>query len=522
MQSHRHAPPEVVLASRAGALDPSTMESGLESVWRAVEAADKACDASRSRDDTVMAENHWMTPIRSPEDFPPEDVHKDPWFVLVGGDSHGMHGLEDVSSRFLEHTSLLFVGDAFERLRSAGVPRQRIITICQLGDYLRHPGIGERRRVAAETRCARLLREGGSDYDFAQVNGGTVFAVCAGLRCARFPRVVPVTGERGPLFLSMYSHGNSHPSSHHSRTSAEMADRARKEAIASQPHMPAPPPPELDHRGQEWFVLMPYPTQPASLGRALAGYICHDAVVNLPEAEELNLISGSGGDVAHGSAYRPHNYLYGTHLRALFARLMAPESGTPQPMVALFNFCRSGGVGSFLQRPATRSALGADKWPLFLIMSAQAGHDALVDGMWSSTTRLLQECIRDREGRTFPEIFREASKEFFRTHVFELSDHVRVRVEPASDQDRESAPFRERLNAALTALDDGSPSEEALREVQRDIPLRKVGSGSLEVDLVSEVAAARKCIAVPESSVGDSEYFHLTPVHEVLSIPDDW
>ena len=70
----------------------------------------------------------------------PTMSNSQPWFVLVGGDGCRVQGA-NVSAREQVHTSLGFVGEAHEELRSSGVPRSNTITIVQLADYLRTPHV---------------------------------------------------------------------------------------------------------------------------------------------------------------------------------------------------------------------------------------------------------------------------------------------------------------------------------------------------------------------------------------------
>ena len=56
----------------------------------------------------------------------------------------------------------------------------------------------------------------------------------------------------------------------------------------------------------------------------------------------------------------------------------------------------AGGVLEFMRRPAARRAYGADAWPLFLMASAQAGHDALVGGLWDTFFAALAEAMLEK------------------------------------------------------------------------------------------------------------------------------
>ena len=100
------------------------------------------------------------------EDGVDEDERSD-WYVLVGGEAYESHGKP--AGRDLMHTSLTYVAQAYSKLRAAGVPRSRIVTIVQLHDYLNSLG-GMPDTAYPKTmylkECAELLRDGGADYDF--------------------------------------------------------------------------------------------------------------------------------------------------------------------------------------------------------------------------------------------------------------------------------------------------------------------------------------------------------------------
>jgi hypothetical protein len=53
------------------------------------------------------------------------------WYILVGGEASECQGVKADDREFL-HTSLQFIGTAYEALRTIGVPREKIITIVQL------------------------------------------------------------------------------------------------------------------------------------------------------------------------------------------------------------------------------------------------------------------------------------------------------------------------------------------------------------------------------------------------------
>jgi len=146
------------------------------------------------------------------------------WFVLVGGESAGSHG-GDFEGRQFQHTSVPFIGQAYESLRGAGVPRERIITIVQLEDYLDHLQEGvlgklciparffEEQRDRTLSSCRRLIDEGGADYDGVHVNPTTVMQVLNGqtsIPATRYSGRAPPRESDEPIFFAIYSHGNNY------------------------------------------------------------------------------------------------------------------------------------------------------------------------------------------------------------------------------------------------------------------------------------------------------------------------
>eukprot|EP01051_Picozoa_sp_SAG22_P009390 SAG22_NODE_781_length_7267_cov_28.189035_1_plen_399_part_10 len=290
-------------------------------------------------------------------------------FVLVGGDAAQSQGGHPRTREF-EHTSVSFVGEAFERLRAAGIPRGRIIVIAQLADYLGGLADGAAGRLTGWTgipakyyreqhervgaQCARLLREGGADYDRAHVNPGTVWSVLLGEPAAAGGPVVPADSGAGGIVLGIYSHGDRHPA-------------GGGGGSGSTGH-------------HEWYAHMPYPTDRAEL---------YDMVATAPGSG-----SGSGSGSNNGAAGAANNdprrhHLYATQLRQIFHQLFARNPR--RPVVGLLNYCLSGGNLDFMRRPAAvRAALGVDRWPLYLMSSSQAGTDSLVAGLWSAWFRQLE------------------------------------------------------------------------------------------------------------------------------------
>ena len=95
------------------------------------------------------------------------------YYILVGGEANSTQGPE-LHKRELVHTSLSFIAEAYNQLRESGIPRERIITMVQLQDYFRTPWLRDDQypKVMYLKKCARLLEEGGADYDGPLVNPG--------------------------------------------------------------------------------------------------------------------------------------------------------------------------------------------------------------------------------------------------------------------------------------------------------------------------------------------------------------
>jgi hypothetical protein len=64
-----------------------------------------------------------------------------------------------------------------------------------------------------------------------------------------------------------------------------------------------------------------------------------------------------------------------------------------RPIIALLNFCRSGGLLEWMRNPIAVKAFNANQWPLFLMASSQAEHDALVGGLWEAFFKKMVEAF---------------------------------------------------------------------------------------------------------------------------------
>eukprot|EP00656_Telonema_subtile_P053953 TRINITY_DN7917_c0_g2_i4.p1 TRINITY_DN7917_c0_g2~~TRINITY_DN7917_c0_g2_i4.p1 ORF type:complete len:358 (+),score=82.41 TRINITY_DN7917_c0_g2_i4:89-1162(+) len=315
------------------------------------------------------------------------------WFVLVGGEAMETQG-GDPTKRELMHTSLSFVADAYSSLREVGIPRERIITIVQLEDFMRTVPPGQYVHDYYSKTCARLREEGGADYDFEKVCPSTVWAVLSGEHGGgRFPKVLPQDAHS--VFFCVYSHGDSH-------SALKSVQEAAAQRVAN-PTDAVQVPVELDPASTEWYAHFPYPSD--------------DDLAS----EMLDFVSTDGCPKGGGMFY-----LYASQLKLLFARMF--EQNPHRPVVALLNYCRSGGALHFMKNEAVRKAYGADRWPLFLMSSSQPHHDALVGGLWTAFFEGLVQTMlkKELEGCTLIQMFKQANGNYMKDNVYELRDHVQV------------------------------------------------------------------------------------------------
>lgn len=413
------------------------------------------------------------------------------YHVLVGGDGYDSQG-PNVESRDLLHTSLTFVGEAYNQLREAGVPRDKIITIVQLNDYLDRLPLAQYPREMVENRCARLIAEGGADYDHEQVNAATVVAVLRGMTRhhtdnprtrARWPKVIPRSAGTA-VFLSVYSHGDSHP------TSIAAVARAAAARRQSHSYLPVRVPESMDSREHEWFAHLPYPAQPPAF------------------AEEL-LAPISTEFAQH---HRPRCLLYASQLKMCFSELFA--TAPKRPIVVLCNFCRSGGMLSFMRNPVARRAFGLDDWPLVLMASSQPEHDALVGGLWTAWFEQLESWFLGHSGKDLElgDLISAARTSYFRKNVYELKDHVGT-LAYVSNVEEDDETYPADLFHLCCGGKDGEPDWDGLAHLQASYADgtrygRKVliwdphDWGGRPVDLVKAVREARRRVAIPDHAVG--------------------
>jgi hypothetical protein len=225
------------------------------------------------------------------------------------------------------HTSLSHIGLAYQCLRECNIPRERIITIVQLHDFLRSPHVvdGSYCKNSVLRDCDMLLKEGGADYDYDYVNPGTIWNVMHGIQSKEYCKVIPE--EASSIFFALYSHGDCHPTS--TRTSA-------KEDLL------------LNPLRYEWFAHMPYATKSKSLSNKMLSFVATEGA--------------TGKDFSI-----PERYFYATQLRHILINLF--QHNPNRPILAMLNYCRSGGALQFMQSSTSKRYYGAERSELYIIIS---------------------------------------------------------------------------------------------------------------------------------------------------------
>ncbi|CAK0865684.1 unnamed protein product, partial [Prorocentrum cordatum] len=316
------------------------------------------------------------------------------------------------------HCSLHWVGETYARLRDL-FGRERIIVIAQLQEtlsWLRRASADETsaaalagrasllpmlrgRLLETERACARLLADGGSDYDGPDVNAATVLHVLRGDASAlgerQSRRVVPRRGV-GSLLLLLVSHGNAHPA-----------------------HAGA--------RQHEWYLHFPYPA-PAGDDHLYdaVSYRGFEQVDPHPEWDW-------GAPKRRWRLYA--QMLFQAHHEAL---VHAPR----RRLVLFHQFCLSGGAAEFMRKPGYRSYFGTRQWPIFTVVTAGCFEPALgnfVD-IW---TREFAEAAQDGRGssRTLGDVYDAAERKYWEANPELRSLNARLaRAGEAAAPESEDAP----------------------------------------------------------------------------------
>mmetsp|Transcript_6079 Transcript_6079/g.11198 ORF Transcript_6079/g.11198 Transcript_6079/m.11198 type:complete len:382 (+) Transcript_6079:250-1395(+) len=363
----------------------------------------------------------------------------------------------------------------------------------------------------------------------------TVWNVLLGHKSNKYPKVVPAgKGHTKSLTIAIYSHGDSHPAlratqkgnekkdettSTSSSGGEQRADETKSSALSATTKSLAGPPndkPYLDPLQHEWYVHLPYPSECKKTSGQILSFVATDGSIGAGKTRD-----------------KPECYLYATQLRAIFVKLFQYDPN--RPVIALLNYCRSGGGLEFLRRPNTRKLLGADSWPLFLMSSCQASHDALVGGIWDTWFDGLAKFLTESEAKDdytahdkkLSDLFFEAKRDYHIHNLYELKDLVKTLAFPSnfsttSNQNRVAARYDEDLAGVICAAPDGSPDYKKAREMQQRYEMGKSFRGDKVVfyhpndwcgDQVNLEDAIRKAVlksAIPECICGSESAAELT------------
>lgn len=363
--------------------------------------------------------------------------------------------------------------------------------------------------------CQRLIEEGGADYDYSDVNPGTVWSVLRGTPPPGTASRKVVPPSSGAVFFAIYSHGDCHPCS-----AAE--SRALGVGAGSGTFVA---PARLDPLKHEWFAHMPYQTRDEKLS-----------------AEMLSFVATSGATGPHFNC--PGRYFYATQLRAVLVSMFARRPD--RPVIALLNFCRSGGALEFMRQPITRDYYSADQWPLVLISSSQAEYDSLVGGMWNSffhhlskeISKIMQPPVepsgastRSRsdlsaqptESMSILELVNQATASYFRNNVYALYDFVVHSAHVSNYQNSKLNTYAKDLRPLLASGPGGVPDYDAITALQLRYRARRVFIWDThdwegpEVDLAGVVREAFYTkIARPEVVYGAHSSVHTLTIREVF------
>eukprot|EP00041_Stephanoeca_diplocostata_P033094 m.1083336 g.1083336 ORF g.1083336 m.1083336 type:complete len:1034 (+) comp24269_c1_seq9:571-3672(+) len=322
-------------------------------------------------------------------------------------------------------------------------------------------------RLASTRRdCACLLAHGGADYDGALVNPGTVIRVITGNASATVARVVPQTaGECSTMLLLMNSHGNAHPRRQPAR---------EEEDEEHYLHLPYPVHAEDAHlydavpwrgdpcvfddaeakAGGRWrlFETASQATMKEHISAHMAkdvGCVTRFEVVEDGAVYDVTIYGHDRhkpGEIQcirrnNGISYpvRCNTTSFGTllyewfwfapagswigsplrHLCRLYATTLVQAyaqifTQTPDRNVIVLNhFCLSGGMSTFLREPRFGSFIGANKWPIYCIVSSGDFEPSLSDfwGCW--VDEFARVPLHPTRGDTVDRVYRRAEQRYW-------------------------------------------------------------------------------------------------------------
>ena len=373
------------------------------------------------------------------------------------------------------HCSMEHVGAAFDSLRAAGIPRDRIIVIAQIEErreWLRRAiASGEprctsaaadgreddeeaaveasremyRRKLAAlEDCCGGIIREGGADYDAEAVNPETVFNVLtAALNDAPSPARGPIVPrDCQGIALMIYSHGCSHETApidgeyYRNLLTTIPCDVCGKPhpAVGEASEAAQPDHEHVSLRTNEWYIHLPHnaPAAAQAAVKAAQEPAASETVADQPGATAVAEIVAAYEGIAHSEHPHPYSLLYWQILFRIYHRRFSAAPSIP--MLVLLNSCRSGGLSKFLEQEHVDRTYGVHDWPLFVMSSSQAERDAVVGGLWTSWfkgLRNLQPVTTVRTGTdvrdaaaTVSVYFDQVAAEYNKSHLYDLTNRL--------------------------------------------------------------------------------------------------
>ena len=394
------------------------------------------------------------------------------------------------------HCSMEHVGVAFDSLRAAGVPRDRIIVIAQIEErreWLRRAiasgeprctsaaadGLDDdekaaieasreiytRKLVALEDCCGGIIREGGADYDADAVNPETVFNVLtAALNDAPSPATGPIVPrDCQGIALMIYSHGCSHETAPLDGEYYRNLLTTIPCDVCGKPHpvveeASEATQPDHEHvslRTNEWYIHLPH-NAPAAAQAAVAtqgpaGSAAETGADQAGRMVQAEIVAAYEG-VAHSEHPHPFSLLYWQILFRIYHRRFSAAPSTP--MLVLLNSCRSGGLTKFLEQELVDQTYGVHDWPLYVMSSSQAERDAVVGGLWTSWFKGLRNlqpatlARTDADGphglgaaATVSAYFDQVAAEYNKTHLYDLTNRLMSSWQIAQQDRAESGAF---------------------------------------------------------------------------------
>lgn len=330
-------------------------------------------------------------PLNSEETAVLEALHTasdgDSWLVIVGGEHGGIMREDPRGTRpgpFLAgHASLQWVGIAFERLLPF-FGRERIIVVAQLQEtlnWLREASSSEvaaerlagrtsllpmlrSRLVDFERDCARLLQEGGADYDGEAVNPATLVGILSG-DAGVGGRVLPTCGVANVTLL-LVSHGHAHPSFDGAQT-------------------------------HEWYMHFPYPAP--SEKDHLYDVVSHRGFESVDPHPDWDW-----------GAPKYRWKLYSQMLFKVYHDVL--EKAPWRRHLLVHQFCLSGGAANFMRQLSYQNFFGTRGWPIFAITTAGRFEPSLGNfiDFWTDE---FSRALREGGNKTLGAVYKTAEQRYW-------------------------------------------------------------------------------------------------------------